>query len=93
MAKQQPVDEILSLEDSITFIRGNFKALYPSTSLDRKTIGNIPEGLMDKLRALADQHNLKFFELLAAMVDFMAEYEELYAEELKAQRALPLKRR
>jgi hypothetical protein len=86
-------EEILDLEESIRFIRANFNTIYPPTKSLPKTIGNIPEALMDEFRVLADDHNLKMFELLAGLLDFYSEYEDLYATELAAQRALPLKRR
>ena len=76
-----------TLEDSVVYVRGNFQTLYPPEQGRRKTIGNLPAGLHQELQEYADARNLKLFEILAGLWDFVAEYERVNETELTTQRA------
>jgi hypothetical protein len=77
---------LLTLEDSVVYVKGNFEKLYPSTESRRKTIANLPEGLHGELMKYAETHNLKMFEVIGGLWDFMTQYEDEFSKELKTQR-------
>lgn len=86
-------EDILALEDSVTYVRGNFNDIFPVTENRRKTFGNIPARLHAELKAYAKAHGVKTYEVVAGLWDFHKEYEEIYADELKVQRAKTKSRR
>ena len=83
---------MLTLADSVTYVKGNFNEIYPRTEPRNKTLANLPERLHADLLGYAEERNLKMYEVLGGMWDFIQQYEEAYAAELKAHRKTPAKR-
>jgi hypothetical protein len=79
-------EEILAIEDSLVYIRGNYNKLYPKTENRRNIIGNLPNRLHEDIKAFAEARNLRMFEVIAGLWDFLEVYEETYKDELKEQR-------
>lgn len=79
--------EILSMQDSINYIRTNFKAQYPKENDKRHTFGNIPSGLHSDILNFAEEHNMHIAEALASLWDFHKEYEAEFQTQLAAQKA------
>ncbi len=77
---------MLILEESVEYIRANINKLFPKSESRNKTIGNIPEGLHADLQKYADRNNLKMYELIAGLWDFIGEYEEEHKEALAKYR-------
>ena len=86
-------EKILALEDCMVYVHGNFTELYPPIEGRSKTIANIPTGVHGQIVEIANERGLKMCEVLAGLLDFADEYEEIYADELKEQRARPKARR
>jgi len=86
-------DELPTLEESLTYIRGNYNELFPTADGRRKTIGNIPTSVHAEIHALAVSRNLRLFEIVAGLLDFYNEYEALFESELAEKRTLPKTRR
>lgn len=74
------------IEDSFSFVRGNYNLIYPQDESRRKTIGNIPERLHTEINDMCKSTNLRMFEVIAGLWDFYKEYEAEYEAELTAQR-------
>lgn len=85
--KTATANELPTLEDSLTFIRGNYNELYPIDESRRKTIGNLPARLHDDIKQIAETKNLNLFEVVAGLLDFYTEYELQFEADLSAQRA------
>ena len=82
-----------TLEDSLTYIRGNYNELFPMTESRRKTIGNLPERLHDDIKNIAETKNLTLYEVVAGLMDFHKEYENQFEQELATQRTASSNRR
>lgn len=93
------VEDILTLEESISYVRTNMGTLYPIKPIKGKksnkrflskyrgkTMGSIPDGLHKNIFDYAKKHKLTMGEVLAGLWDFYEQYEEIYADELKEQR-------
>jgi len=78
---------ILTLEESVAYVRANHKELYAPPPAPRKTIGNVPSELHSELLEHCEANNLKMFELVGGLWDLYLEYEETHKDELKKQRA------
>ena len=85
--------EIMSIDDSLDYIKAKGRDIYPVTKDSRKNIGNLPPKLHEELAAFAAEHQIHIYEGLAALWDFHKEYEHEFEKELKKQRALPPVRR
>ena len=82
------IQEIISIEGSITYLRENYGVLYPTKPKQRKhTFGNIPEGLHTLITAFASARNLTVAQSIAALWDLYTEYEAEFEDELTAQRS------
>lgn len=81
-----PTDDLPTLDDSITYVRGNYNELFPTAEGRRKTIGNLPTRVHAELCQLADSRNLKLYEVVAGMLDFYNEYEAAFEDELVIKR-------
>ena len=88
-----PAEEFPTLEESLTYIRGNYNELFPTVDGRRKTIGNIPTSVHAKLSDMAARRNLRMFEIIAGMVDFYTEYEAVFEAELAEKRGATKTRR
>ncbi len=78
--------DLLTLEESIQYVRINISEIYPPTGHRGKTMGSIPVGLHEKMKNYAHKNRLKMNEVLAGLWDFYEQYEEIYAADLKKQR-------
>ncbi len=83
-----PIDaeNLPTLEESLSHIRGNYNELFPTADGRRKTLGNIPTGLHTDILALAEERNLRMFEIIAGLMDFYHEYESHFSAELTYKR-------
>ena len=87
------IEELPTIEESLSYIRGNYNELFPAADGRRKTLGNIPTALHAEILAMAESRNLRMFEIIAGLVDFYNEYEALFSHELSEKRTAPLSRR
>ena len=83
MAKDK---EVLNIDDSVTYCRGNFAALFPVEEGRRKVLGNLPARLHDQVMKEADKRNVRAYEFLAGLMDFYTQYEAEFKTELAVQR-------
>ena len=86
-----PTDDILTLEESVHYVRSNYLELYPKAKVNGKTargksIADIPVSLHLKIQAIAQKHKLQMCEVVAGLWDFYEQYELINAAELKRQR-------
>ena len=86
------MDDLLTLEDSVHYVRANVATIYPPAEHRGKTMGSIPVELHKKLQTYAKANKLLMNELLAGLWDFHEQYEATYADELKKQRATKKRR-
>jgi hypothetical protein len=93
MTTPTTAEDLPTIEDSLTYIRGNYESMYPKADGRRKTIGNIPTRLHGEIMAMAEARNLRMFEIISGMWDFYAEYEATFETELSEQRNTPKSRR
>ena len=77
-------EDMLTLEDSVLYVRGHFKELYPKG--DRSTMGHIPVELHTEISEYAITNNLKMHEVISGLWDFNSQYELEFAKDLKEQR-------
>jgi hypothetical protein len=93
MTTPTTAEDLPTIEDSLSYIRGNYNDLFPAADGRRKTIGNIPTRLHGDIMAMAEARNLRMFEIIAGMMDFYNEYEATFETELAGQRNTPKPRR
>lgn len=76
--------ELQLIEESVEYTRKNLKPATPKT---KKCIGNVPDELHEQLAEFAEKHNIKMYQAVGALWDFVELYEENNEKELKAARA------
>jgi hypothetical protein len=81
-APEATIEDLPTIEDSLSYVRGNWNSLFPTAEGRRKTIGNIPTRLHAELAEIAESRNLRMFEVIAGLVDFYNEYEANFESEL-----------
>lgn len=80
-------DDLLTIEESIQYVRTHRETLYPRSNDRGKTLGDLPVELHGHIQSYAKQHHLKMFEVVAGLWDFYEQYEIIHEDELKTQRA------
>lgn len=74
-------DDLIMIEDSISYVVTSTRP-----PKERKTIGNIPPDLHDDLAEFAEENNLKMYQVVAALWDFLGQYEEVHETALEKLR-------
>jgi hypothetical protein len=78
--------KLLTLDDSISYMRKNMGTEFPSTKASNRTISNIPSPLHKEMLEYCKANKLTMYELLAGMWDFVSQYEDVNSAALAAQK-------
>lgn len=75
-------DQVLLPEESINYVKLNRHTLFPASDTPRKSFGNIPADLHDRMKDFAATNGLKIHEAVAVLFDFLDQYEAEYEQAL-----------
>lgn len=81
------MSDLITLEESVNYVRANFNELYPKDESRNRTIGNLPDRLHTDLIEYAEEQGLKMYEVIAGLWDFVEQYEADNEKALKQQRS------